>query len=112
MLDLGTGSGAIALALAHRRPQAEVHAVDASPGALAAARANGPRLGLPVHLHQGSWLAPVAGRSFDLIVSNPPYIRDDDPHLPALRHEPSSALVAGADGLDDLRAIVRAAQRT
>lgn len=106
VLDLGTGSGAIALALAHRRPRAEVHAVDASAGALSAAQANGLRLGLPVHWHLGSWLAPVSDGCFDLIVSNPPYIRDDDPHLPALRHEPRSALTAGADGLDDLRAIV------
>ncbi len=109
VLDLGTGSGAIALALAHRRPRAEVHAVDASAGALSAARDNGERLGLRVHWHLGSWFKPVGGRRFDLIVSNPPYIRDDDPHLPALRHEPRSALTAGADGLDDLRVIVAAA---
>jgi release factor glutamine methyltransferase len=109
VLDLGTGSGAIALALAHRRPQAQLHAVDASPAALAAAQANGQRLGLRVEWHLGSWLTPLAGRRFNLIVSNPPYIRDDDPHLPALRHEPRSALAAGPDGLADLRAIVAAA---
>jgi len=109
VLDLGTGSGAIALALAHRRPLAELHAVDASPGALDTAQANGQRLGLPVHWHLGSWFTPVDGMAFDLIVSNPPYIRDDDPHLPALRHEPRSALTAGADGLADLRTIVSAA---
>ncbi len=106
VLDLGTGSGAIALALAHRRPAAEVHAVDASAGALATAQANGARLGLSVSWHLGSWFAPLAGLDFDLIASNPPYIRDDDPHLPALRHEPRTALAAGPDGLADLRAIV------
>ena len=108
LLDLGTGSGAIALALRHARPQAEVWAVDASADALAVARANAERLQLPVHFLQGRWLAPVQGR-FDLIVSNPPYIAEHDPHLAALRHEPRQALVAGADGLDDLRQIVRAA---
>lgn len=109
VLDLGTGSGAIALALQHQRPQAEVHAVDASADALATARANGERLRLPVHWHAGDWadwFAPVRGQRFDLIASNPPYIAEGDSHLPALRHEPLSALTAGPDGLADLRRIV------
>lgn len=114
LLDLGTGSGAIALALQKQRPDAEIWAVDASPEALAVAQANAQRLQLPVHCRPGHWLegwaeAAAAGKvpaSFDLIVSNPPYIRDDDPHLPALRHEPRQALTSGADGLDDLRQIV------
>ena len=109
VLDLGTGSGAIALAIAQRRPQARVTATDASADALAVARANGQRLGLPVDWRHGDWFAPVAGQSFDLIVSNPPYIAEGDAHLPALAHEPRSALVSGADGLDDLRSIVAAA---
>ena len=107
MVDLGTGSGAIALALAAQRPDARVHAVDASADALAVARANAQRLGLGVIWHRGNWLAAVpAGLRFDAIVSNPPYIRADDPHLPALAHEPRGALVSGADGLDDIRTIV------
>ncbi len=107
VLDLGTGSGAIALALQHARPDARVEAVDRSAEALAVARANAQRLGLPVVFRAASWFEG-AGR-YDLVVSNPPYIRAGDAHLPALRHEPQGALVAGADGLDDLRAIVAAA---
>ena len=109
VLDLGTGSGAIALAIAHARPQARVTAVDASADALTVARANAGQLGLAVTLHHGDWLAPVAGERFDLIVSNPPYIAEGDAHLPALAHDPRSALVSGADGLDDLRRIVATA---
>jgi release factor glutamine methyltransferase len=105
VLDLGTGSGAIALALQHQRPQARITAVDFSATALATAQANAQRLNLPVRCLQGSWLAPVAGARFDLIVSNPPYIAEGDPHLPALRHEPITALTAGPDGLADLRLI-------
>jgi release factor glutamine methyltransferase len=103
--DLGTGSGAIALAIKARCPAAQVEAVDASADALAVARANGAALGLDVRWHEGRWLDPLAG-PFDLVVSNPPYVRADDPHLAALEHEPRQALVAGEDGLDDLRAIV------
>ncbi len=104
VLDLGTGSGAIALALQHQRPDARVSAVDASAGALAVARANAARLQLPVRFHQGHWLDGVRG-PWDAIVSNPPYIAASDPHLAALRHEPLQALASGADGLDDLRSI-------
>lgn len=109
VLDLGTGSGAIALALAAQRPLAEVHAVDASAEALAVARTNAERLGLALTLHRGSWFAPLATQRFELVVSNPPYIAEGDPHLPALAHEPRQALVSGPDGLDDLRAIVAGA---
>ena len=106
VLDLGTGSGAIALALAHERPQADVTAVDASAGALQVALDNATALGLRLRGRLGSWFAPVAGERFDLIVSNPPYIAEGDPHMTALRFEPASALTAGPDGLDDLREIV------
>lgn len=112
VLDLGTGSGAIALALQNERADAEVWAVDASADALAVALANAQRLNLPVHGLHNHWLRhwpTTAPERFDLIVSNPPYIRADDPHLPALRHEPAQALVAGADGLDDLREIIATA---
>jgi release factor glutamine methyltransferase len=106
--DLGTGSGAVALALRHRHPRAQVWAVDASAAALEVARANAQRLGLEVHFAQGDWLTPLHGR-WSLLVSNPPYIADADPHLAALGHEPLNALVSGADGLDDIRRIVSAA---
>ncbi|MDD0839242.1 peptide chain release factor N(5)-glutamine methyltransferase [Curvibacter sp. HBC61] len=105
--DLGTGSGAIALALAHQRPDVQVSAVDASADALAVARANGQRLQLPVHWLLGDWFSPLAGQRFDLLVSNPPYIAEGDPHMAALRHEPRQALTSGADGLDDLKRLVQ-----
>jgi release factor glutamine methyltransferase len=102
--DLGTGSGAIALALASERPQARVIATDAAPEALAMARANAASLGLErVEFRAGHWCEPLAGRAFDLIVSNPPYVAARDPHLPDLRHEPLAALTDGADGLQCLR---------
>jgi release factor glutamine methyltransferase len=109
VVDLGTGSGAIALALKHSRPDATISAVDASTDALAVASANAERLGLPVTFHHGSWLAPLDEHTFDAIVSNPPYVANDDEHLAALKHEPLSALASGADGLDDIREIVREA---
>lgn len=108
LLDLGTGSGAIALALQQARPDAQVDAVDASAAALEVARANAQRLGLPVRFTQADWLAGAA-TGYDVIVSNPPYIASDDVHLAALRHEPLAALAAGPDGLADLRRIVDAA---
>lgn len=110
VLDLGTGSGAIALAIQHQRPQATVVAVDASAGALTTAQNNAQQLQLPVQFLLGSWLAPVEGQVFDLIVSNPPYIAEGDPHLTALTHEPITALTAGPDGLDDIRQIIRDAK--
>ena len=107
-LDLGTGSGAIALALKANRPALQVDATDYSADALAVAQINAQRLGLALQFHQGSWMAalPASTARFDLIVSNPPYIAAQDPHLPALAHEPLQALVSGADGLDDLRQII------
>ena len=104
--DLGTGSGAIALALKHSLPSAQVTAVDASADAIDLAIANAHRLGLEIVMHVGSWCEPLAGQSLDLIVSNPPYVADGDTHLAQLPHEPLAALVAGKDGLDDLRQIV------
>ncbi|MDP2988232.1 peptide chain release factor N(5)-glutamine methyltransferase [Hydrogenophaga sp.] len=106
VLDLGTGSGAIALSIASQRPTASVSATDASDDALAVARSNAQRLGLPVRFHAGSWLDAVPGQRFEVIVTNPPYIAEHDPHLAALTHEPLSALTAGADGLSDIRTIV------
>ena len=104
--DLGTGSGAIALALRSRQPHWDITATDASADALAVARANAERLGLPIRFARGGWLDALPGERFDLLVSNPPYIADGDAHLPALAHEPDSALTAGPDGLDDIRLLV------
>ncbi len=105
-LDLGTGSGAVALAVKSQRPDVAVTATDASTGALAVARDNAERLGLAVDFFNGSWLQAVPGQRFDVIASNPPYITEGDHHLVALTHEPISALTAGPDGLDDIRTIV------
>jgi release factor glutamine methyltransferase len=105
VLDLGTGSGAIALAIQHARPDARVAAVDRSADALAVARANAQHLGLAVRFAVADWLEG-ADADLDLVVSNPPYVAVGDPHLAALRHEPLGALVSGADGLDDIRRIV------
>ncbi len=108
--DLGTGSGAVALAIAVERPLSEVIATDASAAALAVARRNADRhLIGNVRFLQGDWLSPLASQRFDLVVSNPPYIESDDAHLSQgdLRFEPAAALASGNDGLDDIRHIVR-----
>ena len=105
VLDHGTGSGCIAITLALECPEAAVTAVDRSADALAVARANAQRLGATVEFVLGNWFEAVGGR-FDLIVANPPYVAAADPHLAGLRHEPQHALVAGVDGLADLRRIV------
>ena len=104
VVDLGTGSGAIALAIKNRRPDAQVMATDRSREALQVASANAQALGLAVEFRRATWLDGIDER-FDLIVSNPPYVAAGDPHLGALSHEPANALVAGPDGLDDLRTI-------
>lgn len=110
--DLGTGSGCIAIAIAAARPRLQVAACDRSGSALQVAQRNGVRLGAHnATWVQGNWLAAFAPGSFDMIVSNPPYIRCDDPHLPALRREPRAALVAGTDGLHAWRAICADAPR-
>jgi release factor glutamine methyltransferase len=113
VLDLGTGSGAIALALAQARPDAVVSAVDFSAQALAVAMSNATRLGLTLRGLQGSWwqALPAGEAPFDLVVSNPPYIAEGDPHLADLRHEPLLALTSGPDGLDAIRTIVADAPR-
>ncbi len=112
LLDLGTGTGAIALALKSERPDADVWAVDRMPEAAALARANSAALGLPVTVRDGSWFEPLSGAPrFAMIVSNPPYIDGADPHLDEgdVRFEPRSALVADEQGLADIRLIVAGA---
>jgi release factor glutamine methyltransferase len=112
VLDLGTGSGAIGLSIASARPDARVDLVDASPAALAVAEGNRLRLGLDnVRTLLGDWFEPVAGQAYDVILSNPPYLAADDPHLAgaALGHEPRLALVSGPTGLEALAAIALAA---
>jgi release factor glutamine methyltransferase len=113
VLDLGTGSGAIALSIAHARPDAEVKAVDASTAALEVAQLNTQRLGLNnVRLLRSDWFSALHGERFDIIVSNPPYIADGDAHLSQgdVRFEPRAALVSGADGLDDIRHLIAGAK--
>lgn len=107
VLDLGTGSGAIAVALAHARPAWSLTAVDVDRQALAVAARNASELGTTVELEVSDWWQGLRGRRFDLAVSNPPYIAGDDPHLAQLQHEPRLALTPGGDGLDALRAVVR-----
>ena len=109
--DLGTGSGAIALAIQHQRPDAQVLAVDASADALAVAQTNAERLKLPISCLLGNWLEPLPDGQQHMVVSNPPYIAEGDPHLPALRHEPTIALTSGPDGLNAIRHIVTEAPR-
>ncbi len=108
VIDLGTGSGAIALALKATRPDLRLSALDFSEDALTVARANAERLKLEVKFQQSAWLSSVQGH-FNAIVSNPPYIAAQDEHLAALVHEPLQALASGADGLDDLRQIIQTA---
>ena len=107
VLDLAAGSGAIALAIARERPLCTIVGTDVSAAAVAIARENAVRLGFAnVEFRVGSWFAPVAGQSFDLVASNPPYIAEGDEHLPALKHEPALALTSGPDGLDAIRHLV------
>ncbi len=107
VLDLGTGSGAVALAIARERPAVRVTATDRSPGAMALARHNASELGIHnVYLRRGSWFQGIGAARFHLIVSNPPYVRENDPLLAGdLRWEPRAALAGGADGLDAIRRI-------
>jgi release factor glutamine methyltransferase len=106
VLDMGTGSGAIALALKSIRPEWQITALDASADALAVAINNAKRLNLNVNFLQSSWFDALSNEKFDLIVSNPPYIVEGDAHMAALAHEPKQALTSGADGLDDIRQII------
>jgi release factor glutamine methyltransferase len=106
--DLGTGSGAIALAIAKERPRCRVIATDNSPAALEVAGSNARKFGLTnIEFRAGDWFTPLAGKTFDMIVSNPPYIRAGDKHLAQsdVRFEPATALVSGIDGLDAIRHI-------
>jgi release factor glutamine methyltransferase len=108
VLDLGTGSGCVALTIAHERPGAHVTAVDVSAAALIVARENAASIGVDAEFVQGAWFEELDGRRFDLIVSNPPYVAAGDPHLQQgdLRFEPATALASGEDGLADIRIIV------
>ena len=106
VLDLGTGSGAVALAVKKNLSKARIVAVEASAAALVVAKRNAVKLGLEVDFRHGRWFEPVAGEAFDVIVANPPYVADGDPHLSELRYEPRSALVSGTDGLDAVREII------
>ena len=109
VIDLGTGSGAIALAVKHGAPRARVEAVDASGEALAVAGTNARRLGLDVAFSASHWWESLGGRRFELALSNPPYVAEADEHLAALAHEPTMALVSGPEGLDAIREIVAGA---
>jgi release factor glutamine methyltransferase len=108
ILDLGTGSGCLAIAVAKQLPRAIVTAVDAFPAALAVARDNAARHGVSIRFLQGDWFVPLAGERFELILANPPYVAERDPHLARgdVRFEPRSALAAGPDGLAEIRRIV------
>jgi len=110
VVDLGTGSGAIALAIKRDHAGADVCATDASAAALAVAVANAERLGHPIAFFAGPWWEAVGNRRFHLAVSNPPYVASGDPHLFALQHEPAMALTSGIDGLDAIKLIVSGAR--
>ena len=109
VLDLGTGSGAIALAIKRHLPAARVVATDASAAALEVAKRNATRFNLDIEFRHGLWFEAVAGERFEAIVSNPPYVEVGDPHLVQLPFEPRIALLGGADGLDALRILAREA---
>lgn len=111
VIDLGTGSGAVALAIKQAAGNADVTATDASPAALALAQSNAAQLGMTVGFASGSWWHAVPQRRFGLAVSNPPYIAGTDAHLLALQHEPRMALTPEGDGLDALRTIIEGAPR-
>jgi release factor glutamine methyltransferase len=113
VVDLGTGSGCIAIAIAHARSRARVLAADRSVAALDVAQANAARIGVAVEFALSDWFEGLAGRRFDQIVSNPPYVAEGDPHLARgdLRFEPLAALASGSDGLRDLRRIIAGAPR-
>lgn len=107
LLDLGTGSGALALAIKSERPNWAITATDQSADALTIAAKNAGQLKLEIEFIQGSWWKPVLNKSFDCIVCNPPYIADNDLHLARLQHEPIGALASGPNGLDDLSVIAQ-----
>jgi release factor glutamine methyltransferase len=109
VVDVGTGSGAIALAIKRHLPAARVVATDASAAALEVAKRNAARYALEIELRHGRWFEPLAGERFEAIISNPPYVVVDDPHLEGLQFEPRVAIVAGADGLDAFRVLAREA---
>ena len=106
-LDLGTGSGAIALALKKHLPATRVVATDASAAALEVAKRNAARLNLDVEWRHGRWFEPLGGERFEAIVANPPYVSSGDPHLAELQYEPMLAIVSGHDGLDAIRALAK-----
>jgi release factor glutamine methyltransferase len=111
VLDIGTGSGCIAITLKLERPDWQVAAVDLSLDALAVARGNASRLGAEVEFLHGDLFSALAGRTFDLVVSNPPYVAEADPHMTQgdVRFEPRTALTSGEDGLDAIREITKRA---
>lgn len=106
LLDLGTGSGIIAITLADKNPHWQVTATDFSKSALKVAKQNATTI---INFQHGSWFVAVPNQRFDLIVSNPPYIKQNDPYLKGLTHEPQTALVSGKNGLEDIRIIIKQA---
>ncbi len=106
VLDLGTGTGAVAISIAKNAKNSAVTALDKSPAALEVARENAKKLGVKVRFLESDWFSAVPGEKFGLIVSNPPYVAEGDPHLKDLAFEPMLALASGPDGLDSIRIIV------